>query len=39
MNFLYVKMIYNIFCKTYGVMYTLNLYMCIYDLFHMLVSL
>lgn len=32
-------MIYNIFCKMFGVTYTVNLYMCIYDLFHMLLSL
>jgi len=38
MNFLGAKTIYNIFVKCL-VFYTVNLYMCIYDLFHILLHL
>ena len=38
MNFLCAKMIYNIFVKCL-VFYNVNLYMCIYDLFHILLHL
>jgi len=33
-EFVWVKMIYNIFLKMCLVFYTVTLYMCIYDLFH-----
>ena len=37
-EFLWVKMIYNIFLKMCLVFYTVNLYMCIHKLFHILMS-
>jgi hypothetical protein len=38
-EFFMCKDVFYCFCKMCAVFYTVNLYMCIYDLFHILLSL